>query len=64
MRKFLILVSVAALMVGVAACGGDDDDSASSGDTTTTRSTLQRGGRLFEGRDERERLHAGQGRHA
>jgi polar amino acid transport system substrate-binding protein len=35
-RKFLILLSVAALMVGVAACGGDDDDSASSGATTTT----------------------------
>ena len=36
MRKFLILLSVAALMVGVAACGGDDDDSASSGGATTT----------------------------
>jgi polar amino acid transport system substrate-binding protein len=35
-RKFLILLSVAALMVGVAACGGDDDDSASSGGATTT----------------------------
>ncbi len=36
MRKFVILLSVAALMVGVAACGGDDDDSASSGGATTT----------------------------
>jgi polar amino acid transport system substrate-binding protein len=35
-RKFLILLSVAALIVGVAACGGDDDDSASSGGATTT----------------------------
>jgi len=33
-RKFLVLLTVAALGVGLAACGGDDDDSASSTNTT------------------------------
>jgi polar amino acid transport system substrate-binding protein len=33
-RKFLVLLTVAALGVGLAACGGDDDDSANSSNTT------------------------------
>jgi polar amino acid transport system substrate-binding protein len=35
-RKILILFTVAALAVGLAACGGDDDDSASGSNNTTT----------------------------
>jgi polar amino acid transport system substrate-binding protein len=38
-RKFLIFLSVVAMLaVGLAACGGDDDDSASANNNTTTSS--------------------------
>jgi polar amino acid transport system substrate-binding protein len=35
-RKVLVLLSVAALTIGLAACGGDDDDSAGSSNNATT----------------------------
>jgi len=40
-RRFLILLSVAALTIGAAACGGDDDDSASGSDSTTTAAAAE-----------------------
>ena len=46
-RLFLLLLTILALTVGVAACGGDDDDSAeepAAEDTTTHEDTTDGGG--------------------